>query len=186
MGGLNQKIFLTFLVLLFLSAPSSLQASEYSQPAYFKLFVEGNTFTGKVVGISDGDTISVMRGGRAVEVRLHGIDCPENKQPYGTRAKQFTSDMASGKEVTVRIQPMDRYGRTVGTVGVVILQGGKNLNWELVDAGLAWWYRKYAPDDRMLERLETEARAAKRGLWADKNPIPLWEWRKMQYGAQKR
>ncbi|MFX0200221.1 MAG: thermonuclease family protein [Candidatus Hodarchaeota archaeon] len=124
-----------------------------------------------------------MRGGRAVKVRLHGIDCPEKKQAFGTNAKQFTSDMAFGKEVTVRIQTTDRYGRAVG---VVVLPDGKNLNWELVGAGLAWWYRKYSPDDRTLERLETEARAAKRGLWVDESPIPPWEWRRGKRGHTKK
>jgi len=122
-----------------------------------------------------------MRKGQAVKVRLHGIDCPEKGQPFGKRAKQFTLDMAFGKEVTVCVQTTDRYGRIVG---VVILPDGKNLNWELVDVGLAWWYRKYAPDDGMLERFEAEAREAKRGLWADKNPIPPWEYRKMQRGRR--
>jgi len=152
MGGPNRKIFLTFLVFSFLLAPLSLQAAD-SQPALLKTVVAIDTFTGEVVGVSDGDTISVMRGGKAVKVRLHGIDCPEKKQAFGTRAKKFTSDLAFGKEVTVRIQTTDRYGRSVG---VVILPGGKNLNWELVSAGLAWWYRKYAPDDRILEKLLIE------------------------------
>jgi len=132
-------------------------------------------FTGKVVGVSDGDTISVMREGRAVKVRLYGIDCPEKKQPYGTRAKQYTSDMAFHNKVTVRVKDTDRYGRIVGEV---ILPDGNSLNKELVYVGLAWWYRKYAPNDRTLKALETGARAEKKGLWADKNPISLWEWRR--------
>ena len=182
MGGPKQKIFLSFLVLSFLFGPSSLQATDF-QTAWIKTVVASDTFTGKVVGVSDGDTISVMRAGKAVKVRLHGIDCPEKKQPYGTRAKQFTSDLAFGKEVTIRIQTTDRYGRTVA---VVILPDGKNLNWEIVDAGLAWWYRKYATDDRILERLEAEAGEAKRCLWADKNPMPPWEWRRIQRGRRKK
>ena len=72
MKGLNQKIFLTFLVLSFLSGPSSLQAADF-QRACVKAGVASDGFTGKVVGVSDGDIISVMRGGRAVKVRLHGI-----------------------------------------------------------------------------------------------------------------
>ena len=79
MRGPNQKIFLTFLVLSFLFAPSSLQAAD-SQLVWLKTVVASDTFTGKVVGVSDGDTISVMRGGKAVKVRLYGIDCPEKKQ----------------------------------------------------------------------------------------------------------
>lgn len=164
----NQKTFLYLLVLLLLSFPISSTAA---------------TFTGKVVGISDGDTISVMREGRAVKVRLHGIDCPEKGQPYGTKAKQYTSEMAFGKEVKVRIKDTDRYGRIVGEV---ILPNGLSLNKELVFVGLAWWYRKYAPNDRTLKALEAGTREAKRGLWVDKNPIPPWEWREMQRGRPKR
>ncbi len=68
-----------------------------------------------------------------------------------------------------------RYGQTVGEV---ILPDGRVLNHELVRAGLAWWYRRYAPDDAALERLEQKARAAKRGLWADAEPVPPWAWRR--------
>jgi len=80
--GPRQSIFLPLLVLLFLSIPIFSQAADS----------QTGTFTGKVVGVSDGDTISVMRGGRAVKVRLNGIDCPENGQPFGTRAKQYTRE----------------------------------------------------------------------------------------------
>lgn len=84
------------------------------------------------MGVSDGDTISVMRGGKAVKVRLHGIDCPEKKQLFGTLAKQYTSEMAFGKEVEVRVKTADRYGRLVGEV---ILPDGSDLNKELVHFG---------------------------------------------------
>jgi micrococcal nuclease len=159
----RQSIFLSLLVLLLLSIPIFSQATD------------PQSFTGKVVGVSGGDTIKVMREGKAVKVRLHGIDCPEKKQPFGTRAKQYTSEMAFGNEVEVRVQTTDRYGRLVGEV---ILPGGSSLNKELVFVGLAWWYRKYAPNDLTLKALEAGARAEKKGLWADKNPIPPWEWRR--------
>jgi micrococcal nuclease len=133
-------------------------------------------FSGKVVGITDGDTISVMHNGRAEKIRLNGIDCPEKGQAYGIRAKQFTSDMVFGKDVTLRTHGLDKYGRTIGDV---ILSEGTNLNQELVKEGLAWWYRKYAPNDSTLEHLEEEARTAKRGLWADPRPVPPWCWRKL-------
>src|SRR5207245_4123938 len=93
-------------------------------------------FSGRVVGISDGDTIKVLHNGRAEKIRLHGIDCPEKGQPFGTKAKQFTSEMAFGKTVTLHVTDMDRYGRTVADV---ILPDGRVLNRELVAAGLAWW-----------------------------------------------
>jgi len=132
-------------------------------------------FSGKVVGVSDGDTITVLREGNVQEkVRFHGIDCPESGQPFGSKAKAFTSEHAFGLTVRVVAFDKDKYGRTIGDV---YLPDGALLNVELVTAGLAWWYRKYAPDDEVLAQLENEARAAKRGLWADSNPVAPWHWR---------
>jgi micrococcal nuclease len=133
-------------------------------------------FTGKVVGVSDGDTIKVMHLGRAERVRLYGIDCPEKGQAFGNRAKQFTSQMVFGKDVIVKTHGCDKYGRILGDV---FLPDGTSLNQELVRAGLAWWFRKYS-NDRNLERLEAEARAGKLGLWADPYAIPPWEFRRAQ------
>lgn len=130
---------------------------------------------GRVVGIADGDTIRVLTGRTEIKVRLYGVDCPERKQPWGSRAKQFTADLVFGKTVTVREIDRDRYGRVVGEV---ILPDGRSLNAELVRAGLAWWYRRYAPENRDLEALEAQARAAGRGIWADPHPVPPWEWRR--------
>lgn len=140
------------------------------------------SFSGQVVGVSDGDTIKVMRAGKAVKVRLSGIDCPERRQAFGRRAKRFTSDLVFRKTVTVEIEDIDRWGRLVAEV---LLPDGKNLNHELVRAGLAWWYRRYAPKDDQLKRLEQEARAAKRGLWADPDPLPPWEYRKQRRGKSR-
>ena len=131
-------------------------------------------FTGKVVGISDGDTISVLRQGKAVKVRLHGVDTPEQAQAFGTKARQLTGELAFQREVTVVIHATDRYGRLVGEV---LLPGGRNLSHELVRAGLAWWYRQYAPKDTALAQLEAEAKAARRGLWQDPHAVPPWEYR---------
>lgn len=134
-----------------------------------------NTITGKVVSIADGDTLTVLVDKTQHRVRLHGIDCPEIGQPFGARAKQLAGDLAFGKVVSVEVTGQDRYGRTIGRV---ILPDGSNLEHALVGSGLAWWYRKYAPDDTRLGELETAARTAKKGLWADANPIPPWEWRR--------
>ena len=135
---------------------------------------EERSFSGKIVGVSDGDTLKVMNEGRAEKVRLLGIDCPEKAQAYGKKAKQFASDLAFGKVVTVKFSNRDLYGRILGEVW---LENGRSLNQELLKAGLAWWYRRYSKD-KALEKMETEARKAKKGLWADPNPIPPWEWRK--------
>jgi micrococcal nuclease len=109
-----------------------------------------------------------------VRVRLNGVDCPESHQAFGTRARQFTGDLVFGKIVRVEVRDRDRYGRLVGDV---FTSGGESLNAELVRVGMAWWYRRYAPKDTKLAALEAEARAAKRGLWVDTNPIPPWEFR---------
>lgn len=135
-------------------------------------------FAGRVVGVTDGDTIKVMHNGKAEKIRLNGIDCPEKAQPFGTKAKQFTSGMVFGKTVTVHVTDTDKYGRTVADV---ILPDGRVLNRELVAAGLAWWYQRYSKDKSM-GQLEADARAARRGLWADPDPVPPWCWRKQQKG----
>ena len=132
--------------------------------------------TGRVVGVTDGDTITVLAAGNVQHrIRLHGIDCPEKPQPFGTKAKQFTSEACFGKTVRVELVDTDRYGRTVGDV---ILPDGRNLNHEIVRAGLAWHYVKYAPGDRKLAQAESEAREARRGLWAEAEPVPPWQWRR--------
>jgi endonuclease YncB( thermonuclease family) len=115
-----------------------------------------------------------MHDGAPEQVRLNGIDCPEKTQAFGTAAKKCTSDLVFGKIVTVESKGKDRYGRTLGLVS---LPDGRSLNGELVKAGMAWWYRAYS-NDKSLEALEAEAREAKRGLWADKDPTPPWNYRK--------
>ena len=130
-------------------------------------------FTGRVVGISDGDTISVLHDGKAEKIRLNAIDCPEQRQAFGQRAKQFTSKLAFGKDVTIKTFGYDKYRRTIADV---ILADGRILNQELVKAGLAWWYAK-SSKDMMLKDLQEEARQAKRGLWVYPNPVAPWEWR---------
>lgn len=135
------------------------------------------TVSGKVVGITDGDTITILKDQTPVKVRLYGIDCPEKKQPYGTKAKQYTSDKCFGKVVTVKEHGKDRNKRTIGEV---ILPDNRSLNQLLVKDGMAWWFREYAPKDTTLEVLENEARKAKRGLWQDNAPVPPWEFRKQK------
>ena len=130
-------------------------------------------FTGKVVGITDGDTIRVLRDGNEVRIRLEGIDCPEIRQAFSTIAKQATSGLVFDKNVTVRVKGKDRYDRLLADI---VLPDGTSLNRELVRSGFAWWFKKYSKDES-LGQLEAEARAAKRRLWADKNPIPPWDWR---------
>lgn len=131
-------------------------------------------FEGKVVGVTDGDTLKVLMDGKAQKVRLFGIDTPEKGQPYGKRAKQMTSELAFQKIVKVKIKDIGRWGRIIGTV---TLPDGKVLNRELLQAGLAWVYRKYTKDPELL-KIETTAKTKQLGLWGDKNPVPPWDFRK--------
>ena len=133
-------------------------------------------FTGLVVSVLDGDTIEVLNGHHVERIPLSGIDCPEKGQAYGQKAKHAASDLAFGKQVTVQTHGKDKYKRTLGDV---LLPDGLSLNQELVMQGWCWWYKMYALGDTVLEGLEKEAREAKRGLWADPQPAPPWEWRKL-------
>jgi micrococcal nuclease len=133
------------------------------------------TFVGRVVGVIDGDTIRVTHDLKSVKVRLYGIDCPEIKQAGGKAARALVRRLAFGRVLLIESKGKDRYKRVVGRV---YLLSGNTLSRELVKAGRCWWYRKYAPDDQYLEELETEARADKRGVWADIDPVPPWEWRR--------
>jgi endonuclease YncB( thermonuclease family) len=129
-------------------------------------------YEGKVVGVSDGDTLTVLISGRQTKVRLAEIDAPEKRQPFGKRSKQSLSDLVYGKRVKVNQQDVDRYGRVVGRVYTESL----DVNAEQLKRGMAWIYGQYNRD-RSLLAVEQEARGAKRGLWTDPNPIPPWEYR---------
>ncbi len=161
--NLASKRLLSFVLLLAACAPSL-----------------GAELPGRVVGITDGDTLTLLVDERRqVKIRLMGIDAPESRQPFGQVAKRVLSDLAFQKSAMVQFEKQDRYGRVIGKV----LVDGVDLNLEMVKAGLAWWYRKYAaeqsgPDQTAYGAAEGEARLAKRGLWVDPDPIPPWDWRK--------
>lgn len=144
---------------------------------------------GKVVSVSDGDTINVLDpANNQIEVRLSGIDAPERGQSYANVSRVNLARMVAGKEVRVETTKTDPHGRDVGKVWVQPSDCpacGKTLDANLaqITAGMAWWYRYYAeeqsPEDRgRYESAEDEARARKWGLWADPNPINPYEWRK--------
>jgi endonuclease YncB( thermonuclease family) len=141
--------------------------------AFFAGSAAAEEFTARVVGVTDGDTLTVLHDHRSATVRLLGVDAPEKRQAYGERAKQFTADLAFDRTVTVRTAGRDRNGRLLGEV---VLPDGRSLNQELVRAGYAWWFRKYSRDGR-LARLEEEARQRRRGLWVDEAPQAPWDYR---------
>lgn len=131
------------------------------------------SFRGLVVGVSDGDTITVLHDRTPKKIRLLGVDCPEKAQDFGYRAKQFTSALVFKKEVIVEFETLDRYGRILGNVKI----RGKNLAEELLRAGMAWHYRQYSQDAH-LQSLEDTARRAELGLWVMPAPTPPWKFRK--------
>jgi endonuclease YncB( thermonuclease family) len=132
--------------------------------------------TGKVIGITDGDTIDILTAEKTkIRIRFNGIDAPESGQPFGRNAKQFLSDHIGGKVVRVVTHGEDRYERTIGDV----YADDSLVNLEIVKAGLAWHYVKYAPDDKALAAAEAEARAEKTGLWSDRRHVAPWDWRKL-------
>jgi len=140
----------------------------FSQPA--------TKFTAKVVGITDGDTITVLRDNGQIRIRLHGIDCPERGDDFSQKAKQFTSTLVFGKTVQVKPVDIDRYERTVARIYI----GEKDLSVELVRSGLAWHYIQYAPNDKELAEAEALAKSAGIGIWSLPNPAPPWERASLQ------
>ena len=140
----------------------------------------GDTLYGFVVGLSDGDTVTVLDSSKAQhKVRLGGIDAPEKKQAFGERSRQSLSDLVFHKQVEVEFSKTDRYGRIVGKVLVSNVDAGL----EQVKRGLAWHYKAYereqSPADRVLyAQAELDARKAQRGLWQETMPTPPWDFRK--------
>ena len=133
--------------------------------------------TGRVVRVADGDTISRLdKNNTQYKIRLHGIDTPERDQAYGKAAWDALSDLVAGRTVGIVVLGKDTYGRTDGTVYL----DDANINLAMVAGGHAWWYRYYAPNNRLLEVTEQQARDAGKGLWANPDPMPPWDWRRQQ------
>jgi endonuclease YncB( thermonuclease family) len=136
-------------------------------------WVQAETFAGKVVGIVDGDTLTLVTTSKQqYKIRLAEIDAPEKHQPFGTRSKQSLSDLCFGKQAEVTPRVIDRYKRTVAHIKCA----GVDANTEQVNRGMAWVYRRYARNHNLYIQ-EHNARVAKRGLWSDPHPIAPWEWR---------
>jgi endonuclease YncB( thermonuclease family) len=138
---------------------------------------------GRVVGVSDGDTITVLDAEQVThKVRLSGIDAPEKAQPFGERAKQQLSDWVYQATVRVIHDKTDRYGRIVGKVTL----NGEDVNIQMIYAGLAWHYKAYEHEQPALDRLtyplaELNARRKAVGLWGDADPVAPWDWRRNKW-----
>lgn len=143
------------------------------------LAATGETLSGRVVGVADGDTITVLDASdEQHKIRLAGIDAPEKSQAYGQVAKQSLSELVYGQQADIETSKRDRYGRKIGKVRV----GGTDANLEQIRRGLAWHYKDYELEQPPLDRAtyaeaEIEARSASRGLWGDPAPVAPWEWR---------
>jgi micrococcal nuclease len=142
--------------------------------AYTSSCAFADEFRGKVVSVSDGDTVTVLHDGLPERIRLSGIDAPESKQAFGTKAKQFTAKKCFGKDVLVKCSGRDRYGRTIAEV---LLPDGNSVNQLLLKEGYAWVYRKYTKDPE-LYLLEASARKEQNGLWSAPYPIAPWDFRR--------
>jgi endonuclease YncB( thermonuclease family) len=135
--------------------------------------------TGTVVGVSDGDTLTLLdASSKQHKIRLSGIDAPESGQAFGSNSKKALSDCAFGKQAVVETDKIDRYGRSIGRVVVA----GVDCNLRQAQLGLAWHYVKYASErpaaeSRSYAQTEQRARAEKIGLWSDSKALPPWEWR---------
>ena len=155
------------------------------------VFAHAESLHGRVVGVSDGDTITILDSARQQhKIRLSGIDAPEKAQAFGQRSKENLSRLVFDRNVTVEWRKKDRYGRTVGKVLVAEAACREANCPKVLDAchaqiiaGMAWWYRQYAkeqePDDaKRYEQSELEARTRRIGLWTESQPTPPWDWRK--------
>lgn len=155
------KTALCLILLLLLAAPAAAQ----SAPPWI----------GHVVKVIDGDSLMVQSGGEKVEIRLYGVDAPEYRQPYGKDAAVFVQEMAGqGTEVKIYPKGKDIHGRELARVFV----GKKELNLEIIRAGLAWWYARYAPLMTNYFDAQKEAKENRRGFWTEADPTPPWVWRK--------
>lgn len=134
---------------------------------------------GRVVHVADGDTVTILDEAKVQhKVRLAGIDAPERAQAFGQKSRESLQELVAGRTVIVETHKKDRYGRNIGKV----LINGRDVNLEQIRRGLAWFYRQYEGeltlDDRQsYDRVETEARDFRRGLWSDKSSVPPWEFR---------
>lgn len=146
-------------------------------PAYGRKAAPPKVILGKIVGVTDGDTVKVLDGNKTLtKICLLAIDAPEKKQAYGNKSKQALSEKIFGKEVRVEWRTLDKYGRTLG----MIFLDKRNINLEMVQGGWAWHYKHFDNSPEFAEA-ELKARAAKLGLWADtQQPVAPWDFREQQ------
>lgn len=132
------------------------------------------TYEGKVIRIADGDTFTVLtEGNTQVKVRISGIDAPESGQHFGTKSRQWLADRIFGKKVTLEESSKDQYGRSIAKV----FCEGRDIGLESIRAGMAWHYSHFN-DDEAYAAAQKAAQEESLGLWADKDPVNPYKWRK--------
>jgi len=147
---------------------------------FFTLVSFAEELIGKVIKVSDGDTITVLdSNNQKHKIRLKGIDAPESQQAFGDISTQSLSELVYDKEVLVTWDKKDKYYRILGKVIV----DGRDVNYEQLKKGLAWYYKQYEKDlsdedKKRYSEAEEWARNYTEGLWADSNSIPPWEFRR--------
>ncbi|MCL2101456.1 MAG: thermonuclease family protein [Fibromonadales bacterium] len=129
---------------------------------------------GIALDVYDGDTFKLNQNGQIIKIRVFGIDAPESNQPYGQESGKALRGLIDGRQVRIRIQNKDVYGRTVGEPW---LGDSLNISLWMIKNGNAWWYKRYSKKRVDFEEAEAEAKARKLGLWADNNPISPWDFR---------
>jgi endonuclease YncB( thermonuclease family) len=141
---------------------------------------EERVLVGRVVAVTDGDTVTLLVAGHEQhKVRIGGIDAPEKSQPFGQRSRQSLSDLLMDRSVQAQARKRDRYGRWVATVWV----DGTDAGLRQIQRGMGWHYKAYEKEQPQAERVayaeaEDLARARRVGLWADRAPVPPWDYRK--------
>jgi endonuclease YncB( thermonuclease family) len=169
------------LYLLFIAscADPSCNNSKLKEMPADRLAKNGKIISGKVIGISDGDTFKLLvEGNQTIRIRLYGVDAPEKSQDYSTQAKQKLSDLIFSKRVDVKQINIDRFKRIIGVVYVE----DKNVNEELLRSGYVWHYTQYSKNEQWA-KLQREAQKKRIGLWSKANPTPPWQWRKEKRAA---
>lgn len=133
-----------------------------------------STFVARVVGITDGDTVTLLTGSRQrIKTRLWGVDAPEKRQAFGIKSRQCLSNLVYGQTVNVSKMDIDKYGRMVA----MLRFKGKDMGKEQITRGMAWWYKSFAPKQNSYRDAQDEAKSGKLGLWIDKAPVEPWRWR---------
>jgi len=147
---------------------------------FLSTFVNAKTIEGLVVGVADGDTITVLdQQKNAYKIRLQGIDAPEKNQAFGEKSKQSLHDLVHSKQVRIEYDKEDKYGRIVGKVTV----DDVDICLQQLLLGMAWHYKKYQNEQSVSDRAlysetELKSKSLKLGLWTDDTPMPPWEFRK--------